>query len=182
MPSPNATSRRGCAWSLSLAWYWQMRDLRIEARNWSRELQTLGPDPFPEPPRRAQPVWERCTDTPPPWTGEVLEEARRGVHLVHLACMDTELDAWQTPEAQAKLRAIAATYEPGMPQTCRLPGSLSFFAVMLTGDMDRLRTVIDATVRTSRETPGYDWELAARPALARQPARQPQRLGGRRHP
>lgn len=146
---------------LSLAWYWQMRELRIEARNWSREVQTLGPDPFAEPVRPAQPVWERCTDTPPPWTGEALEEARRGVHLVHLACMDTELEAWQTPGAQAKLRAIAATYEPGMPQTCRLPGYLWIFAVMLTGDMERLRTVLDATVRTSRETPGYDWELAA---------------------
>ncbi|MET9966458.1 BTAD domain-containing putative transcriptional regulator, partial [Streptomyces sp. NPDC006356] len=146
---------------LSLSWYWQMRDLRIEARNWSREVHALGPDPFTEPVRPARPVRERCTDTPPPWTGEILEEARRGVHLVHLACMDTELDAWQTPEAQAKLRTIAATYEPGMPQTCRLPGSLWFFAVMLTGDMERLRTVVDATVRTSRETPGYDWELAA---------------------
>ncbi|WP_370256887.1 BTAD domain-containing putative transcriptional regulator [Streptomyces sp. V4I8] len=154
-------AQEGLCLVLSLAWYWQMRDLRIEARNWSREVQTLGPDPFPEPARRAQPVWERCTDTPPPWTGEILEEAWRGVHLVHLACMDTELDAWQTPEAQAKLRAIAATYEPGMPQTCRIPGSLWFFAVMLTGDMERLRKVIDATVRTSRATPGYDWELAA---------------------
>lgn len=153
--------QEGLCLILSLAWYWQMRDLRIEARNWSREVHALGPDPFPEPPRRAQPVWERCTDTPPPWTGEVLEEARRGVHLVHLACMDTELDAWQTPEAQAKLRSIAATYEPGMPQTCRLPGSFWLFAVMLTGDIERLRTVIEANVRTSRETPGYDWELAA---------------------
>ncbi|MFE5888906.1 BTAD domain-containing putative transcriptional regulator [Streptomyces sp. NPDC056462] len=146
---------------LSLAWYWQMRELRIEARNWSREVQALGPDPFTEPVRPAQPVWERCTDTPPPWTGEALAEARRGLHLVHLACMDTELDAWQTPAAQAKLRAIAATYEPGMPQTCRLPGYLWIFAVMLTGHVERLRIVLDATVRTSRETPGYDWELAA---------------------
>ncbi|WP_244190449.1 AfsR/SARP family transcriptional regulator [Streptomyces caeruleatus] len=153
--------QEGLCLILSLSWYWQMRDLRIEARNWSREVHTLGPDPFAEPVRRARPVRERCTDAPPPWTGEILDEARRGVHLVHLACMDTELDFWQTPEAQAKLRAIAATYEPGMPQTCRLPGSLWFFAVMLTGDMERLREVVDATVRTSRETPGYDWELAA---------------------
>ncbi|MFE6621407.1 BTAD domain-containing putative transcriptional regulator [Streptomyces sp. NPDC057740] len=153
--------QEGLCLILSLSWYWQMRDLRIEARNWSREVHTLGPDPFAEPVRRARPVRERCTDTPPPWTGEMLDEARRGAHLVHLACMDTELDSWQTPEAQAKLRAIAATYEPGMPQTCRLPGSLWFFAVMLTGDMERLREVVDATVRTSRETPGYDWELAA---------------------
>ncbi|PWI18767.1 AfsR family transcriptional regulator [Streptomyces sp. Act143] len=153
--------QEGICLILSLAWYWQMRDLKIEARNWSREVMALGPDPFPDPARPAAPVWQRCTDTPPPWTGEVLEEARRGLHLVHLACMDTELDAWQTPAAQTKLRSIARTYEPGMPQTCRIPGSLWFFAVMLTGDMERLRVVIEETVRTSRETPGYDWELAA---------------------
>ncbi|MFJ4363437.1 AfsR/SARP family transcriptional regulator [Streptomyces chartreusis] len=146
---------------LSLAWYWQMRDLKIEARNWSREIMVLGPDPFPETPLPAAPVWERCTDSPPPWTGEVLAEARRGLHLVHLACMDTELDAWQSPEAQTKLRSIAATYQPGQPQTCRVPGMLWFFAVMLSGDVSRLRTIADATVRTTRETPGYEWELAS---------------------
>ncbi|MFF8937343.1 BTAD domain-containing putative transcriptional regulator [Streptomyces paradoxus] len=147
--------------ALSLVWYWQMRDLRIEARNWCREVMALGPDPFTEPVRPAAPVWPRCTDAPPPMTGEVLWEARRGIHLAHLACMDTELDAWQTPESQRKLRTIAGTYQPGLPQNCRLPGLLWFFAVMLTGDMDRLRVVIDATISTCRQTPGFDWELAS---------------------
>ncbi|MBX9362409.1 BTAD domain-containing putative transcriptional regulator [Streptomyces sp. WAC04114] len=147
--------------ALSLVWYWQMRDLRIEARNWCREVMTLGPDPFAEPVRPAVAVWERCTDAPPPMTGEVLAEARRGIHLAHLACMDTELDAWQNPRSQEKLRAIARTYEPGLPQNCRLPGLLWFFAVMLTGDMDRLRVIIDASIRTCRQTPGFDWELAS---------------------
>ncbi|MGX1565331.1 BTAD domain-containing putative transcriptional regulator [Streptomyces sp. NPDC055506] len=147
--------------ALSLVWYWQMRDLRIEARNWCREVMALGPDPFTEPVRRAVAVWQRCTDAPPPMTGEVLLEARRGVHLAHLACMDTELDAWQSPEAQRKLRTIAQTYEPGLPQNCRLPGLLWFFAVMLTGDMDRLRVIMEAAIRTCRETPGLEWELAS---------------------
>ncbi|MEU9349506.1 BTAD domain-containing putative transcriptional regulator [Streptomyces griseoloalbus] len=147
--------------ALSLSWYWQMRDLRIEARNWCAEVMALGPDPFTEPVRPAAPLWQRCTDAPPPMTGEVLAEAWRGVHLAHMACMDTELDDWQTPQAQRKLRLIAATYEPGMPQTCRSPGMLWTFAVMLTGDMDRLYTVTEAAVRTCRETPGYEWELAA---------------------
>ncbi|MFJ8190501.1 AfsR/SARP family transcriptional regulator [Streptomyces sp. NPDC096094] len=146
--------------SLSLVWYWQMRDLRVEARNWFSEVMTLGPDPFTEPVRRAEPVWERCTAAPPPMTGEVLVEARRGVHLAHLACMDTELEVWQKPEAKRKLRVIAETYEPGMPQNCAPPGLLWFFAVMLSGDMERLRVIMDAAVRTSRETPGYDWALA----------------------
>ncbi|MEU6182463.1 BTAD domain-containing putative transcriptional regulator [Streptomyces coeruleorubidus] len=147
--------------TLSLVWYWQMRDLRIEARNWCREVMSLGPDPFAEPVRRAAPVWQRCTDAPPPMAGEVLLEARRGVHLAHLACMDTELDAWQNPRSQQKLRTISWTYEPGLPQNCRLPGLLWFFAVMLTGDMQRLRVIVDASIRTCRETPGFDWELAS---------------------
>ncbi|WP_114251787.1 BTAD domain-containing putative transcriptional regulator [Streptomyces sp. Go-475] len=147
--------------ALSLVWYWQMRDLRIEARNWCREIMTLGPDPFTEPVRPAAPVWQRCTDAPPPMTGEVLWEARRGIHLAHLACMDTELEAWQNPRSQQKLRAIARTYEPGLPQNCRLPGLLWFFAVMLTGEMDRLRVIIDASIRTCRQTPGFAWELAS---------------------
>ncbi len=146
--------------ALSLVWYWQMRDLRVEARNWFVEVMALGPDPFAEPAGPAQPVWERCTSAPPPMTGEVLAEARRGVHLAHLACMDTELDAWQNPAAKRKLRVIADTYEPGMPQTCSSPGLLWFYSVLLTGDMARLREIMDATVRTCRETPGYEWELA----------------------
>ncbi|MFE7646494.1 AfsR/SARP family transcriptional regulator [Streptomyces phaeoluteigriseus] len=146
--------------ALSLTTYWQMRDLRIEARGWCREVMSLGPDPFTEPVRPAAPVWKPCTDAPPPMTGEVLAEARRGIHLAHLACMDTELDAWQTPAARAKLRAITDTYAPGLPQTCRSPGLLWFYAVMLTGDMERLRVIIDANIRTARETPGYEWELA----------------------
>ncbi|WP_031046214.1 AfsR/SARP family transcriptional regulator [Streptomyces sp. NRRL F-5650] len=146
--------------ALSLSWYWQMRDLRVEARNWLVEVMALGPDPFTDPVTPARPVWERCTSAPPPMTGEVLAEARRGVHLGHLACMDTELDAWQNPAAQRKLRIIGDTYEPGMPQTCSSPGLLWFYAVMLTGNLTRLREIMDATVRTCRETPGFEWELA----------------------
>ncbi|MFF9281897.1 AfsR/SARP family transcriptional regulator [Streptomyces griseosporeus] len=145
---------------LSLGWYWQIRDLRLEARNWSAEVMALGPDPFAGPVVPAEPVWERCTATPPPYTGEVLAEAWRGVHMIHLACMDTELDAWQNPRAQEKLRIITETYRPGLPQTCRAPGSAWFYAVLLTGDMDRVRTIFDEAVRTCRSRPDFEWELA----------------------
>ncbi|MEU2993906.1 BTAD domain-containing putative transcriptional regulator [Streptomyces griseoincarnatus] len=145
---------------LSLVWYWQMRDLRIEARNWCREVMALAPDPFTEPVEPAAPLWQRCTDRPPPMSGELLAEARRGAHLAHLAQMDTELDDWQTPRAQHRLRLVSATYEPGLPQVCRPPGLLWTFAVMLTGDMERLREVVDAAIRTCRENPGFEWELA----------------------
>ncbi|MCX4574619.1 winged helix-turn-helix domain-containing protein [Streptomyces sp. NBC_01571] len=143
---------------LSLAWYWQMRDLRLMARHWSREVMALGPDPFAEPLRPVPPLAESCTDAPPPMRPEILDEARRGLHLVHLACMDMDMGAWETPEAKEKLRAISRTYSPGLPQTCRSPGNLWFYAVIMTGDMDRMRAVIDETVRTCREL-GYAWEL-----------------------
>ncbi|MDX3313653.1 BTAD domain-containing putative transcriptional regulator [Streptomyces sp. ME08-AFT2] len=147
--------------TLSLVWYWQMRDLRLEAGVWCAEVMALGPDPFAEPLRRAAPVWKPCTDSPPPLTGETLLEARRGVHLAHLACMENQLDLWQTPAAQRKLALIAQAYEPGLPQTCRAPGLLWFFAVVLTGDTGRMRTIVDANVDTCRRTPGYEWELAS---------------------
>ncbi len=146
--------------ALSLVGYWQMRDLRIEARNWSRAVMELGPDPFTDPVRPAAPVLEPVIATPPPLTGEVLLEARRGIHLSHLACMDMELDAWDNPAAQNKLRVVGETYAPGLPQTCRAPGLLWFYAVMLTGDMDRIRVIVDANVETCRATPGYEHELA----------------------
>ncbi|WP_406168098.1 AfsR/SARP family transcriptional regulator [Streptomyces sp. NBC_00996] len=144
---------------LSLSWYWQIRDQRIDARTWSREVMALGPDPFAEPLRPALPLHESCTAAPPPMRPDVLEEARRGVHLVHLACMDMDLDAWQTPEAKEKLRIISETYRPGLPQTCRSPGNLWFYAVLLTGDIERVRAVIDVSVDTCREL-GLEWELA----------------------
>lgn len=144
---------------LSLAWYWQMRDLRQMARHWSREVMALGPDPFAEPARPAAPLLEGCTDAPPPMRPEVLEEARRGVHLVHLSCMDMDMAAWDSPQAKRKLQVISETYRPGQPQTCRSPGNLWFYAVILTGAIERMRSVIDATVQTCREL-GYEWELA----------------------
>ncbi|NYV78707.1 hypothetical protein HW445_30920, partial [Streptomyces sp. UH6] len=147
---------------LSLAWFWQIRGLRGEARQWSSAVLELGPDPFAPGAPAAVPLWERCTDRPPPLTGDLLQEARRGVHLVHLACMDMqgELQAWQNPAAQRKLRAIAGAYRPGMPQVCRNPGTLWFFAVLLTGQVERLREIVDAAVRTTTDRPDHAWEHA----------------------
>ncbi|MGW3492884.1 AfsR/SARP family transcriptional regulator [Streptomyces sp. NPDC001020] len=143
----------------SLSWYWQMRDLRTEARAWSSAVIALGPDPFTSPVRKVPDLHERCTDSPPPMRPEILDEARRGAHLVHLACMDMDLQVWETAEAKEKLRVISETYRPGQPQTCRMPGFVWIFAVLLTGDLNRLRVVLDESVRTCRER-GSTWELA----------------------
>ncbi|MFH8486070.1 AfsR/SARP family transcriptional regulator [Streptomyces longisporoflavus] len=145
---------------LSLSWFWTIRDLRVEIRNWSREVIALGPDPFARPVTPVEPLYERCTDAPLPMRPEVLAEARRGVHLIQLSVMDMNLAAWQTPKAAEKLAGIREAYRPGLPQTCWSPGSLWFFAVMFEGDITRLYEIVDATIDTCREL-GYEWELAA---------------------
>ncbi|WP_189174415.1 AfsR/SARP family transcriptional regulator [Streptomyces lasiicapitis] len=144
---------------LSLGWFWLIRDLRVEARNWSRDVMALGPDPFAPPVTPAAPLTARCTDTPPPLSGELLREARRGVHLIQLSCMDLDPSAWQTPEAGQKLATIRDTYRPGLPQTCWTPGSFWFFAVLMTGDVEQLRHVVEETVTACRDL-GLTWELA----------------------
>ncbi|MFF3494890.1 BTAD domain-containing putative transcriptional regulator [Streptomyces sp. NPDC002795] len=144
---------------LSLSWFWQMRDLRVDARTWTGEAAALGPDPFAGPVRPAPPIFERCTDTPPPLTGELFEEARRQVHLCRLGYMDMEMDHWQSDEGQARLRAVIDTYRADLPQACRPPGNIWYFAVLMTGDMGRLQELASVSARTCREL-GYDWELA----------------------
>ncbi|MFJ2023386.1 AfsR/SARP family transcriptional regulator [Streptomyces sp. NPDC087897] len=143
---------------LSLAWYWMLRDLRSDAGQWSASVSALGPDPFAAPGGPVPPLPERPTDRPPPMDDAQLAEARRGVALLQLAGADHAISAWSSPEGKARLRIIADTYRPGMPQTCRLPGMLWLFAIMLTGDEDRLHTVLDETVRASR-VHGGEWEL-----------------------
>ncbi|MEU5289223.1 BTAD domain-containing putative transcriptional regulator [Streptomyces sp. CA-278952] len=145
---------------LSLAWYWMLRDLRSDARQWSELAASLGPDPFAPPGVLAPVLMEGPTDRPPPMDDEQLAEARRGVALIQLAGVDNAISQWSTPEGKARLQIIADTYRPGMPQTCRMPGTFWLFAVMLTGDMDRLFAVLDETVRASR-VHGGEWELGS---------------------
>ncbi|MBF9072610.1 AfsR/SARP family transcriptional regulator [Streptacidiphilus fuscans] len=144
---------------LSLSWFWQMRDLRPDARTWAEATSALGPDPFAGPVRPAPPIFQRCTDTPPPLTGDLLDEARRQVQLHRLAYLDVESEQWQTEEGQARLRAIIDTYRADLPQACRPPGNVWYFAVLFAGRPETLRELSDLTVRTCREL-GYVWELA----------------------
>ncbi|MEU1127954.1 AfsR family transcriptional regulator, partial [Streptomyces sp. NPDC005899] len=144
---------------LSLAWYWQMRDLRGDALHWAEAVSALGPDPFAGPARPVPSLAERCTDAPPPMGGELLQEARRQVALIRMASMDHTVDVRSDEAGMARLRVIAGTYRAGQPQTCRSPGSLWFFAVLLTGDVPDMRGLLDESVRAARRL-GYDWELA----------------------
>ncbi|MEV7114167.1 AfsR/SARP family transcriptional regulator [Streptomyces anulatus] len=145
---------------LSMSWYWMLRDLRADARQWAESASSLGPDPFAAPGVRAPSLLERATDRPPPMNDEQLAEARRGSALIQLASVDLAITAWSTPEGKERLSIIADAYRPGMPQTCRMPGTLWMFAILLSGDMDRLYELLDETVRASR-TFGYEWELGS---------------------
>ncbi|CAM5347195.1 BTAD domain-containing putative transcriptional regulator [Streptomyces narbonensis] len=143
----------------SLLWYWQMRDLRTDALHWALSAAELGPDPFTPPAAPVVPLYEPCTATPPPLSEEQRWEARRGVRLVELLSMDHETGRWTSPEGVRRLREMTAVYEPGLPQTCRLPGSFAVFAVLIIGEAGRLREILDTTVEACRRH-GYDWELA----------------------
>ncbi|MEU2607589.1 BTAD domain-containing putative transcriptional regulator [Streptomyces albus] len=144
---------------LSMGWFWQLRGHRSDAGAWAEATVTLGPDPFASPLRPARPVHEPCTAAPPPMTGEVLWEARRGVRLMVLADAEDGIDLVRRPARQAELRNVTRAYTPGMPQVCRLPGCMWLFAWMLTGDFAALKELCDAQVRACREL-GYEWELA----------------------
>ncbi|MFI2114905.1 AfsR/SARP family transcriptional regulator [Streptomyces rubiginosohelvolus] len=145
---------------LSMAWYWMLRDLRSDAGQWSASVAALGPDPFAAPGVRAPALLEHPIDRPPPMDDDQLAEARRGAALLQLAGVDDAISTWSSPEGKERLRIIADTYRPGMPQTCRLPGTLWLFANMIAGDEDRLNTVLDETVRALR-VHGGEWELGS---------------------
>ncbi|MFE1412639.1 BTAD domain-containing putative transcriptional regulator [Streptomyces sp. NPDC058746] len=144
----------------SLGWYWHMHDLRAESRHWAEAAAALGPDPFLPPFVPAEPVYERLVDSPPPYSGELLAEAWRAVHLVRLAARDQTNENWNTPEVRALVEGVIAVYRPGLPQTCRTPASLWIYAVMILGDPGLLKRVIDETVEAARAL-GYGWELGS---------------------
>ncbi|MGW6555423.1 ATP-binding protein, partial [Streptomyces sp. NPDC055051] len=143
----------------ALLWYWQLRDHRSDALHAVRAVAALGPDPFSPPAAPLVPLAEPCTAAPPPLSEEQRWEARRGVRLVELINMDHETARWMSPEGQDRLREITAVYRPGLPQTCRLPGSFAVFAVLIMGEPERLHELLDVTVDACRRN-GYTWELA----------------------
>ncbi|WP_326591137.1 AfsR/SARP family transcriptional regulator [Streptomyces sp. NBC_01294] len=144
----------------SLGWYWHMHDLSTESRHWSEAAAALGPNPFAAPAAPAEPVHGRIVDTPPPYSGELLTEAWRGIQLIRLAARDQNSATWDTPEVRAQIEGVLATYRPGLPQTCRTPSSLWIYAVMISGDVGLLQRVVDETVEACRAF-GYRWELAS---------------------
>ncbi|MFJ5804729.1 AfsR/SARP family transcriptional regulator [Streptomyces sp. NPDC093093] len=144
----------------SLVWYWHMHDLRAESRHWADAAVALGPDPFAPPIAPAEPVYERLVDSPPPYTGELLAEAWRGARMIQLTARDQNSGSWNSPDVRLQVEGMIAAYRPGLPQTCRFPTALWIYAVMIAGDPELLRRIIDETVETTRAL-GYRWELGS---------------------
>ncbi|MBI0294753.1 winged helix-turn-helix domain-containing protein [Streptomyces sp. PRKS01-29] len=144
---------------LSLGWFWHLRGHRVEAHHWATAAAELGPSPFTPPAAPAPPLYVSCIAAPPPMAPELLEEARRGARLFALSNIEGDLQAMVGADTQRELEGIVSAYRPGLPQTCRLPGVLWFFAVILKGGFALLRGMADEAVRTCREL-GYEWELA----------------------
>ncbi|MET9538805.1 BTAD domain-containing putative transcriptional regulator [Streptomyces sp. NPDC006553] len=146
----------------SLSWFWQLRHHQVDARTWAAEAGRLGPDPFQEPVRPAEPLDGRCTDVPPPWHGERLAEARRGGRLYVLATQGGRgATPFEHPETRARLAALVSAYRPGLPQTCRQPAMMWYFARLMTGEFAGLDETLTALVDACRaHAPGWDLAFA----------------------
>ncbi|WP_338498420.1 BTAD domain-containing putative transcriptional regulator [Streptomyces sp. SJL17-4] len=146
----------------SLTWFWQLRHHQVDARTWAVEAGRLGPDPFQEPVRPAEPFDGRCTDLPPPWSGERLREARRGGRLYALATQGGQgATAFEHPETRARLTSVVSAYRPGLPQTCCQPGTMWHFARLMTGEFTGLDETLTAIVDACRvHAPGWDLGFA----------------------
>ncbi|MFG2191299.1 BTAD domain-containing putative transcriptional regulator [Streptomyces sp. NPDC048639] len=144
---------------LSLGWFWQLRNHLTDARTWWAAAAALGPDPFADPVEPGPDLHERPIDAPPPMPPVLLEEARRGVRLIGLATDEYAAEHQGNLDRLERIRRLADAYRPGQPQTCRVPGVMWFYAVLLTGDFERLYRIVDATVEGCREL-GRTWELA----------------------
>ncbi|MGW8764377.1 ATP-binding protein [Streptomyces sp. NPDC055815] len=145
-----------------LSWFWQLRNHQVDARTWAAEAGRLGPDPFQEPVRPAEPLDGRCVDVPPPWTGERLWEARRGGRLYALATEGGDgATVLERPETRTRLTALVAAYRPGLPQTCRQPGTMWYFARLMTGELTSLGETLTLIVDACRaHGPGWDLGFA----------------------
>ncbi|MFB8351105.1 AfsR/SARP family transcriptional regulator [Streptomyces niveus] len=155
---------------LSMSWFWQLRGHQRDARDWSTAAGALGPDPFAAPVRPAVPLTDPCIDLPPPWSDEQVWEARRGVRLVSFASGGGEKqEAGHAPDdgsgflagtdTHEPLTRIVAAYRPDMPQVCRQPGVMWFFAGLMTGEWRSMGETLDALVGACRARPGRDWDL-----------------------
>ncbi|MFD7519906.1 BTAD domain-containing putative transcriptional regulator [Streptomyces niveus] len=164
-----ATEQDAMCLVLSMSWFWQVRGHQRDARDWPEAVTALGPDPFEAPVRPAVPLDDPCTDLPPPWSDEQVWEARRGVRLLRFASRGggaegAEWDEdharnWSGDRTRDQLTRIVAAYRRDLPQVCRQPAVMWFFAGLLVGEWRGMGETLDALVDACRARPGRGWDL-----------------------
>ncbi|MDH6126881.1 BTAD domain-containing putative transcriptional regulator [Kitasatospora sp. GP82] len=146
--------------ALGMSWFWSLRDFRTEARGWYEAVAVLGPDPFADDAPEPVPLLVDPLEMPLPMSPELLQEARRQIHLHRLVSMFTGNMAMLGDPAIAELaRRVLETYTPDLPQSFRYPALMRVFAAFLAGEMDQLRTLLDGAVDGCRRH-GRDGDLA----------------------
>ncbi|MFF0433960.1 BTAD domain-containing putative transcriptional regulator [Streptomyces sp. NPDC004327] len=140
----------------AMSWFWQLRNHLDDARTWLGEVAGIGVDPFEEPVREATAFDGRCHEVAPPWTGERLWEARRGGRLLALATQGGDVTG---AGMQGRLEPVVAAYRPGLPQNCRHPGFMWFFARLMTGRFASMDDTLTELVAAARAH-GDRWDLA----------------------
>ncbi|KIF79657.1 hypothetical protein QR77_01965, partial [Streptomyces sp. 150FB] len=154
----NGKEQEALCIALSMSWFWQLSDHRGDAQFWSAAVAALGPDPFSPSAPLAVPLPEPCTALPLPWSEEQLWEARRGVGLMVLAGSEGEGSGLDGIRTGHQLNAIVRAYRPGLPQNCRQPGSMWYFARLMTGEFSGLGETLEALVAACREQADH-WNL-----------------------
>lgn len=95
---------------LSLVWYWQMRDLRIEARTWTTAVMELFPDPFEGSARPVPDLVERCVGSPPPFPRGSWRRPGAG-------CTSPISPAWTSTWRHGRTNGPSASCAPSPPPT-----------------------------------------------------------------
>ncbi|GAA2144688.1 hypothetical protein GCM10009760_32480 [Kitasatospora kazusensis] len=145
---------------LGMSWFWTLRDYHQEANGWYRAVAALGPDPFADGAPAPAPLLTGPLDAPLPMHPDMLAEARRHLRIHLLVGMfDGNLAMLGDTEAVRLAAAVVRTYTPELPQSYRFPVLMRVFAGFLTGETDRLRSMLDKAVAGCR-VHGRDVDLA----------------------
>ncbi|KJK56538.1 AfsR/SARP family transcriptional regulator [Saccharothrix sp. ST-888] len=146
--------------ALGMSWFWSLRDFPTEARGWYEAIGALAPDPYADDAPKPVPLLVDPLASPPPMPPDLLQEARRQIHLHRLVAMFVgNVEMFGNPEAADLARRVLATYTGDLPQSYRFPALNRVFAMFLSGELDQLRPMLDDAVAGCRRH-GRDGDLA----------------------
>ena len=145
---------------LAMCWFWQLRNYETEAAGWFQAVAPLSPPDAPADPPPV-PLTEGPTDLPPPWSPEVLADARRGAVLCRfITNSQHDFSApLPTPERTAAAKAFLGLYDTRLPQSSRLPALYRIYAQLFVGELNTMAKCLDEMVEGCRAQ-GREWELA----------------------